>query len=112
MTLKKIPRMGEGKELLTASIAKEIKTATITGNIEYKKTKFSKSDDDLKLFIDIKAKDGREYTWIANKTTSNYLIDTLGEDESKWVGQTLTFEVVKMGTQEGIRDVIYVEGAI
>lgn len=112
MTLKKIPKSGESKELLTPQIAKKAKSCTVVGNIEYKKTKFSKNDEDLKLFIDIRIKDGSELTWICNKTTSNHLIDTLGEDESRWVGSEIEFEVVKMGTPEGVKDVIYSKGAI
>lgn len=46
--------------------------------------------------------------WIINKTTRNFLIDSLGKDESTWIGKSIDLEVQK---QRKLK-VIYAKGSV
>ncbi len=48
-----------------------------------------------------------EYLWTCNNTTMDSLIDILGEDETKWQGQTVELAVMPVMTNEGKKTAIY-----
>jgi len=51
-------------------------------------------------------------TWIMNGRSLNHLIDTFGENEEKWVGQTIELEVLKQIVKGKKRQVIYAKGSV
>ena len=71
-----------------------------------------------KLFVDLKPlegqfEDGSEAkTWVANKTSRNFLIDSLGSDEAAWLSQPIELEVVQAVVNNAKKEVIYAVGAI
>ena len=71
-----------------------------------------------KLFVDLKPVDGtfedgsEAKTWVANKTSSNFLIDSLGSDESDWVSQPIELEIIQSVIEGKKKDVIYAVGSI
>ena len=79
----------------------------ITNEAEMKDTKFG-----TKLFVGVKLSNGEERMWIANNTSMNHLIETLGEDSDKWLGKNVELETVKSQTSGGLKDVIYVMGSV
>lgn len=111
MTLKKILKAKSENTLLTPDIAKKVKNGKVLGNFAMKTTKFSKNDDDKKLFMDIDTSDGK-FTWVLNPTSSDYLIDTLSDDENTWIGKTIEFDISKQVVEGKVKDVIYAKGAI
>lgn len=111
MTLKKMLKPKSENTLLTSEIAKKVKSGKVLGNFAMRKTKFSKNDEDTKLFMDIQTSAGK-FTWILNPTSSDYLIDKLTDDENSWVGKTIEFEVEKQMVEGRLIEVIYAKGAI
>lgn len=100
----------ESKEQIDFLHAVDLKKSTTVTILEVKgitKTKFGD-----KLFATVEIHDKTPKTWVINNKSKNYLIDTLGADETKWNGQKVELEIVKMGTPSGLKDVIYAKGAV
>tara|TARA_R100001132_G_C3204353_1_gene50225 strand:+ start:100 stop:384 length:285 start_codon:yes stop_codon:yes gene_type:complete len=79
----------------------------ITNEAEMKDTKFG-----TKLFVGVKLSNGEERMWIANNTSMNHLIETLGGDSVTWLGKKCELETVKSQTSGGLKDVIYAMGSV
>tara|TARA_Y100001963_G_C6496918_1_gene316046 strand:- start:77 stop:439 length:363 start_codon:yes stop_codon:yes gene_type:complete len=76
-------------------------------------TKFGK-----KLFVSVKPAegsfpDGQDIkTWIANRKSTNHLIDELGSEESDWVSCPIDLEVMPTVINNQKTNVIYAVGAL
>lgn len=90
----------EGKTQIKLHVATEI-TQIPT------KEQYEQNLDEEPDFLENRLKTNKR-VWIVNKTTRNYLIDKLGTDESKWVGEKIELEVQK---QRKLK-VIYAKGSV
>ena len=97
----------KGPAFLTVQDLKENNEIVITQKPVMTKTKYGE-----KLFAIVKISNDEERTYAMNNTSMNHLIDKFGEDESKWIGKKVKMTVVKQATNQGLKDVIYPEGAI
>ena len=73
---------------------------------EVKDTKFGE-----KLHIPVLC-GGKDYIWTCNNTTRTFIVDSLGKDETKWIGKTIELEIVKTQTSNGLTDALYPKGAL
>lgn len=78
----------------------------LTGKMEYKDGKFGRKLNIVVLHMK------KEITWTPNGKSINFLIKKHGDQSEKWDGVKLKMVSVKQGTPQGIRDVLYPEGAI
>lgn len=68
-----------------------------------KKTGETKSSKKMCCTCTTNVLDPQEVIWQMNQTTSNYLIDTLGDNTDNWVGKEIEIAIKQMGSaQPGI----------
>ena len=66
---------------------------------------------ECELFFDKKMTKSEPRKWTMNATSSDYLIEKLGDDTADWKGKLVELETVRTATPEGMRNVIYPVGA-
>lgn len=64
------------------------------------------------LYMDAKKKETKKLTWTMNMTSSDFLIDKLGDETSKWIGEEIELETISQRTPAGKKDVVYPVGAV
>lgn len=102
MTLEKVGKIQTN--YLNAQVVKSNKNKVVITDdvkIEVKPTNFGD-----RLHLSVKCGD-EVYTWTPNNSTMDSLIDELGADESKWIGNEVVLSVVKVQTSDGIKDAIF-----
>lgn len=50
--------------------------------------------------------------WTMNATSSDYLMEKIGTDSSKWPAHEIELETIRTSTSQGMKNVIYPVGAV
>jgi hypothetical protein len=93
---------------LTVSDVKDGDIITITGEGEYRESKFGKD----RLVIPVRLPNGEPRIWTLNQTTINKLIDAYGDETKGWIDKNVKLTVANIVVRGELRKAIYGEPVV
>lgn len=93
---------------LTVNDVKTGDVVTITGEGEYRESKFGKD----RLVVPIRLQNGEPRIWTLNQTTINKLIDAYGDETKNWIDKNVKLTVADVMVRGELRKAIYGEPVV